>query len=364
VSASFTDVVFPKGGQYVLVVYGQLPLPAASAAADSSQHLPQQQQQLVAASTLIGVGAQPFKSLAARYNGSRVGRTQVTVHSSPLQQGHTSTFSELILPDGSSSGTNATAAAARGSGRNRNSSLQDAYSVALDLPASCVPGQPATYTWTLRHASNGEPVTDLQMQNGAAMRLVVASADLSHLHLTTGTAQPSSAATRARSSSGGGASAYMRGSRVAAASATVAEAAAAPSATPVNSTVQQQQGGRRLLAPLAAHTALRQLQQTDSGSSDADGSSGSSRVDQFGPSMFAQVALPSYGTYLFAAEVVRGGDELIVIPFYVVCSDDDNHLESAAATPRTNGAAHAMMQQPLRMMAGAVLVLMLQSLVL
>jgi hypothetical protein len=130
-----------------------------------------------------------------------------------------------------------------------------------------------------------------------------------------------------------------------------------------SSTVQQQQGGRRLLAPLAAHTALRQLQQTDSGSSNADGSSGSGRVDHFGPSMFAQVALPSYGTYLFVAEVVRGGDELIVIPFYVVCSNDNTHLESAAATPRTNGAAHAMMQQPLRMMAWAVLVLMLQSLV-
>jgi hypothetical protein len=64
------------------------------------------------------------------------------------------------------------------------------------------------------------------------------------------------------------------------------------------------------------------------------------------------------------AEVLRGGDELIVIPFYIMCSEGDSQLESAAAKPLASGAAPAMMQQPLRMLVWAVFVLVLQFLVL
>jgi hypothetical protein len=361
VSVSFTDVVFPKGGQYVLVVNGLLPLPTA--AADGSQ----QQQQIVSLSTFIGVGAGPSNSLAARYNGSRAGLKEVTVRSRPLQQQHSHRFEELVVPDGSSSSASA-AAAAPGSSNRSSSQSQAAYRVALDTPASCVPGQLATYTWTLWHAGSGEPVSDLQLQDGAALRLVIASADLSHLQLTAGRGQPLNAASRARSSSGAGASAYMHGSRAAARS-TVAEAAATTNTTVVNNgdvQQQQQQGGRRLLAPEAALRAtLRKLQQADSTSAGADGSSSSSsRGAQFGPSVSAQVSLSSYGAYLFVAEVVRGGDELIVIPFYVMCSNGDTHIESAAATLRASGASAVRTRQPLSMLAWAALVLVLQALVL
>jgi hypothetical protein len=359
VSASFKDIVFPKGGQYVLVFDGELPLPGA-AAADGSQ-----QQMAVSTSTFIGVGALPANIIGPQYNGSRAGLKEIIVHGGPLQQQQSRSIWELLQTEDSH------AAASSGS----NGTSHTAYRVVLDVPDQCAPGQPATYTWTLRDASSGEPVTDLQPHNGTALRLFIAIADLSHMQQTAGSALPSTAAGRAsssqgrssgRSSLGGGASAYMRGRKVAA-GATVAEVAVAGNSSAVrgsNAQPQQQQqlGGRRLLERVAKGAALRQLQQTGS---DAASAGSSSKGGQFGPSVSAQVVLPKYGTYLFVAEVMRGGDEFVVMPFYVSCSTGDPQLESAAANARTSGAAGVAVQQPLRiMLLWAVLALMLQHLLL
>ncbi|WIA37090.1 hypothetical protein OEZ86_014060 [Tetradesmus obliquus] len=168
VTASFSDIVFSKGGQYVLVFDGQLPLPDA-AAADGSQ----QQLQSVSASTFIGVGAQPHNIIGPQYNGSRTGLTEIVVQGRPLLQQQSRSISELLQVDDDAS-------AAAGSSSSSNNTSHTTYRVVLDMPDHCVPGQPATYTWTLRDAVSGEPVTDLQPYgDGAALRLFIASADLS-----------------------------------------------------------------------------------------------------------------------------------------------------------------------------------------
>jgi hypothetical protein len=328
----------------VLVFVGQVPVPA-----DASK----QQQLSVAASTIIGVGSHPSKLLGPQYNGSRTGLKEIAVHGVSLQQQQSRSISELLLPDGDASGAAA---------------LHSAYRVALEMPEMCVPGQPATYRWTLRNASSSEPITDLQLRNGTALRLFIASTDLSHLQQTAGNAEPSTAAglgsskKGTSSSIGGGASAYMRGSR-AAAGAVTAEAAAGRTGSAGEAVQQQHPGGRRLLVPLAGHAALRRLQQAGSNASASDSlSSSSSRVGLFGPSVSAHVALPKYGTYLFVAEVMRGGDDLVVMPFHVACSAGDPQHESAAATARTSGAGSVVQQRPLRMLFWAVLVLVVQHL--
>jgi hypothetical protein len=203
----------------------------------------------------------------------------VTVSSTPLQQQQPAVSLAALT------------AAAKASGAKR-------YTATLQGPqgASCVPGEPVEFVWTLYAGSSSKdtPVRDLHEYYGAPMHLAIVSADLDHIAHEHG----SSAGTTS-SSDGARQAAPAR----AAATATISNSNNAPprdAASAATGNAHAGHAGRRRLAQHAGH-----------------GTHGAAQ--RFGPALKTRVAFPSRGEYLLVGQVVRGGDELLLLPLRVSC---------------------------------------------
>lgn len=354
-TAQFENVTFPTGGQYLLLFDGQLPDGTGQA-----------QQSVANAYTTIGVGGLPTHDLFKERGNPRVGLADIVVHSIPhAAKQQVISLSELVngsaaaAPQNSSS-TNATDV------QPDPAAGRDQYRVTLDAPSHCTPGHPSTYKWAVTNATSGEPVTDLQWHDGAPVHLLVVSSDLAFVLHTSGGMHPFDGGKRISSSSSSSSSGGSSVVQEAAAavwtnhSATAAAGGASSSnATTYGTQDQQQQQehadagqGRRLMRLLLqAGTAQGRQRVTQPQSGAASNST------LFGPSMYAQVTLPSYGTYLFVAEVARG-DDLIGMPFLVSCNSSSPALESAGVTHSSSaGPLHgaAALLHPLALAAFALL---------
>lgn len=272
---TFSNLVFPKAGTYLIALDGQL--------ADG----------VVATQTKLAVGGTPrMTSSTSVTTEAGPAATTVTVKSTPLKaQQPAVSLSSLVVKN--------TAA------NNAGSSSSGVYTAAVSGPqgAACKPGTPSTYVWTLSHGSS-KAVTDLRLYYGAPMHLAVVKSDLSFI------AHEHGDVVGAPKSTGSNNKVGMTNASPAAAAATGGDEHGGHAG----------HGRRRLLQHEGHDMADMAAVAGGAGAAGVAGGAGSStKQTGFGPSIKATVTFPSAGRYLLVGQLARGS-ELILLPLFVSCS--------------------------------------------